>query len=494
MNMNKLIVTAINGVLMEACLAGIPSQASADETRPNVLMLCIDDMNDWVGFLDGHPQTKTPNMDRLAAKGVNFTNAHCPAPACSPSRNAIMLGSEPYHTGFYPFYRLQEVEPEVLEPYTALPQLLRKNGYITCGASKVFHNPDNFWRKDLNWDDYAMYGDSDINRARCKGFVPTDLTGRKKEKFSVTPGTNPIEDFGGYKTAMHGVRFLEKDHDKPFFLAVGFIRPHLPFRMPEENYDRFAGPIEPPAIKEDDLDDLPPAAKAMVTRNQTDMYNRHNAWENARRGYLASINFTDDNVGRVLKALEKSPYTENTIIILWSDHGFHLNEKESFTKFTLWGESTRTPFIIYDPRGQEGNGKKCDEPVGLINIYQTVCDFTGVTPPEYVDGKSLLPWLKNPSRIKERPAITTWGRGNYSLRTKKWRYIHYFNGDEELYNLQKDPNEWNNLAKDPEYSSLKQEFKEKWIPQNEAPQVTSGRELYNVLDADKPGHLGKGNK
>lgn len=463
--------------------------AASDDDRPNILMICIDDMNDWCGFLGGHPQALTPNMDELAARGVNFLNAHCPAPACSPSRNAILLGIEPYNSGLYPFYDLKDIKPEVLEPYTALPYLLRQNGYITCGVSKVFHNPDNTWQEELNWDDYEMYGTANIQRASGKGFIADELTGRQREKFSITPGTNSLEDFGDYRTAMHGVRFLEEKHDKPFFLAVGFIKPHLPFRMPEENYDRFTEPIEPPAINKNDFEDIPPAGKAMATKSNSGIYDKNNAWETVRRGYLACINFTDDNVGRVLEALNNSPYAENTIIILWSDHGFHLGEKDSFTKFTLWSESTRTPFIIYDPRGQKGNGEKCEEPVSLINVYKTICDLTGIAPPAYVNGFSLLPWLEDPSKIKENPAITTWGRGNYSLMTKKWRYILYFNGDEELYDLENDPYEWKNLAGMPEYASLKQEFQDKWIPKTEAPQVKSGRKLYNVLDADKPGNL-----
>jgi arylsulfatase A-like enzyme len=451
------------------------------EKRPNVLMLCIDDMNDWTGFLGGHPQAKTPNMDRLAARGVNFTNAHCPSPGCSPSRNAILLGVEPHNSGLYPFYNLNHVDPAELARFMPLPKLFKDNGYTTCGLTKVWHNPDNTWRQDEQWDEYHYYGNGKLEVIPGKGYHPEPYNKRTVS----CPASNPLKDFQDYQSAMHAVRFLEKEHDKPFFLAVGIILPHTSFIMPEENWDRFSDSIEPPPFKADDLTDIPLAGQANAQIYVEIPVRRDNAWEDIRRGYLACINFTDDNVGRVLDALEKSPYADNTIIVLWSDHGFHLGEKRSFSKFSLWNEATRTPFIIVDPRGRDGNGKRCGEPVGLINVYKTLADLTGLQVPDYVDGQSLVPWLDNPALEKETPAMTTWGRGNYTLRTKEWRYTRYFDGNEELYNESDDPNEWTNLAGNPEYDSLKKKFAAQ-LPEEEVPQVTSGRELYNVADADKP--------
>ncbi len=460
--------------------------ASAEKkpVRPNILMLCIDDMNDWCGFLGGHPQAKTPHMDKLASKGVNFTNAHCTAPACSPSRNAILLGVEPHKSGLYPFYKLENVDRQILDRYTNLPRLFNENGYTTCGVTKVFHNPDNTYENSETWDDYASYGDLNIKGVEGKGHMP-DAMDKKDKMVRVSAGGNPLKDFVDYRTATHAVGFLEKQHDDPFFLAVGFIRPHVAFVTPERNYDRFPDPIMAPAIQENDLDDVPPVGRSMPRRSVVSRFEKLDCWDEVRRGYLACISFTDDNVGRVMAALEESPYAENTIVVLWSDHGFHLGEKRSHTKFSLWEESTRVPFIIWDPRGQEGNGKTCAQPVGLINVYRTMCDLAGIEAPDYVDGMSLVPWLKNPDRNKEEPAMTTWGRGNYSLRSKKWRYIRYFDGTEELYDEVSDPNEWKNLAGDSRYAELKREMAEKWLPKKEAPQVKSGRELYNVWDADQ---------
>jgi arylsulfatase A-like enzyme len=451
------------------------------QEKPNVLMLCVDDMNDWVGFLGGHPQTITPNMDRLAEKGVNFTNAHCTAPGCSPSRNALLFGVEPHNSGLYPFYNINNIEDGVLNDYTPLPLLFRNNGYTTCGLTKVFHNPDNAYLQDSIWSEYKSYGDNNIQFLKDEGYYPEPYN----KRMVACPASNELEDFLDYKNARHAVGFLEKSHENPFFLAVGFIRPHTPWIAPKANYDKFKEPIVAPEIMVDDLEDIPMAGRANAQLYMDYPIRREKQWEQMRRGYLACINFIDDNVGRVLEALDNSPYADNTIVVLWSDHGFHLGEKRSFSKFSLWNEATRTPFIIYDPRGQDGNGSRCGEPVGLINVYRTLCEMAGLTPPEYVDGMSLTPWLANPQKQKEKPAMTTWGRGNYTFRTKEWRYTRYFDGTEELYAEQCDPNEWNNLADNPEYKELKESF-QKWLPQAEAPQVESGRELYNVADADDP--------
>jgi len=462
--------------------AGNPCTAGDDAERPNVLMLVIDDMNDWVGFLDGHPQALTPHMDQLAAKGVTFTNAHCPAPGCSPSRNAILFGIEPHHSGLYPFYNINHIEPGIIDSYVPLPLLFRLNGYETCGLKKVFHNPDNEYLQDSIWDEYYGYGDLDIKLIEEEGYIPDPYV----KRLVSCPSSNPPEDFQDRRNALQAIEFIERPHDRPFFLAIGFIRPHTPFIAPRENFQRFSDPIIPPLIKADDLTDIPLAGQSNAQIYVEIPVRRDQAWEQLRRGYLACISFTDDHVGLILDALAESPCADNTIVVLWSDHGFHLGEKRTYSKFSLWNEATRTPFIIWDPRGQEGNGQECHEPVGLINIYRTLCDLAGIEPPDYVDGMSITPWLKDPARPKEKPAMTTWGRGNYTLRTKEWRYTRYFDGTEELYSETCDPDEWVNLASEPELAALKQAFADQWLPKSEAPQVTSGRELYNVADADDP--------
>ncbi|VGO19010.1 sulfatase [Pontiella sulfatireligans] len=456
----------------------------ADAVPPNILMLCIDDMNDWVGFLGGHPQTKTPNMDALAEKGVIFSNAHCPAPGCSPSRSAIMFGAEPTTTGLYPFYTLVNLDAAdlaTLDAFLPMPQFFRDNGYYTAGYTKVWHNPDKDYKPTEQWDVYKSYVDNSLNLVND----PKYYYSPGSDRLRATPATNPVTDFKDRKSANSAVGILQQTHDKPFFLAVGFILPHTPFVAPVENFDRFDFPIEAPPILAGDLSDVPLVGRANAQLYADIPFKEDDAWEKSRRGYLASISFTDDNVGVVLDALAASPYADNTVVVLWSDHGFHLGEKQTFSKFSLWEEATRTPFIIYDPRGNAANGQTIAEPVGLINIYRTLADLTGLTPPAYVDGISLVPWLDDPSLTKTTPALTTWGRGNYTVRSCDWRYTRYHDGSEELYHNAIDPNEWMNLADDPEFSAMKTQMAV-YLPTIEAPQIQSGIDLYNVSDSDKP--------
>lgn len=467
------------------CQLSFAGTLSSEKTRPNVLMFCIDDLNNWVGFMRGHPQTLTPNMDYLAKNGVIFSRAYCPAPACSPSRNAILFGVESFHSGLYPFYEIKKVDPSVLAPYTSLPQLFHENGYYTCGLTKVFHNPDNTFREKDTWDEYTYYQQGKLNLIPGKGYDPDPAKGNW-ENLVGCPASNLPEDFQDRQSALHAVRFLQQKHNRPFFLGVGFILPHVPLIAPEENFDRFPENITAPPILDNDLNDVPVAGQSNARISCDYRFRADHAWEQYRRAYLACTSFTDDNIGLVLNALNQSPYASNTIVVLWSDNGFHLGEKRTHSKFSLWEESTHVPFVIWDPRNHEGNGKICNEPTSLIDIYATLCDLIGLTPPGYIDGKSIVPWLKDPSKPKQTPAVITWGRGNHSVRTKEWCYNRYFDGSEELYNTDKDPHEWTNLASNPEYTSLKEELATKWLPKTEAPQVTSGKAYDDVADADNP--------
>jgi arylsulfatase A-like enzyme len=212
------------------------------------------------------------------------------------------------------------------------------------------------------------------------------------------------------------------------------------------------------------------------------------AWEKVHRSYLACNSWADYNVGRVLDALENSPYADNTIVVLWSDHGYHQGEKRSFRKFSLWEESTRVPFIIYDPRPNKMNPGTCTEAVSLINIYRTLGELTGIRTPDYVDGKSLAGQLTDPTTPIAEPAITTWGRGNYTVRDDHWRYTRYYDGGEELYKHSSDPQEWKNLAGDESLAAKKKELAA-FLPRNEAPLVKTGIALWNVIDADQPEKL-----
>ncbi len=466
-------------------LFGLTASANVNqpEQKPNVLFIAIDDLNDWVGCLGGHPQAHTPNIDRMATQGILFTNAHTSAPGCSPSRNSLLTGKQPATTGYYPFY--DHWDKEYLPGYVTLPQYFRENGYDTYASGKIHHsmagqNP-NYGQRDWTENNLAVLKklpNLEVDKNDRVGFDD------KTTKWIAAPTINPLEDHDDYQTALYGIDILQKKHDHPFFLAVGFIKPHLPFIAPKKYFDLFdKDNIQLPPIKDDDLNDIPWAGRSNAKIQHDVTIRERGIRKGMIRGYLAASAFTDDMIGMVVAALEKSPYRDNTVIVLWSDHGFHHGEKRSFTKFSLWEESTRVPFIIIDPRMKTLAGEKCNSPVSLINIYPTLVEMCGLPEKTGLDGRSLVPLLKKPETIWNQPALTTWGRGNYAMRNENWRYIRYFDGSEELYNHQDDPNEWTNLANDAKYKSIKTDLA-KWIPKSEARLQPEG--TLDPVNADKP--------
>jgi arylsulfatase A-like enzyme len=455
---------------------------------PNILFIAIDDMNDWVGCLGGNDQAITPNIDRLSERGVLFTNAHTPAPACSPCRNALLYGMEPHHSGLYPFYDRPAMDPAFFENHKSMMELFRDYGYNTYGAGKIHHG--SMGKASIAMFDSLEYTES-FNRQLLELPDPVvdSLDGAGVKifgKMCARPSLSPLSDHIDYNISLFGVDVLEREHDRPFFLALGFIKPHLPFVAPKRYFDLF--PIEQikkPPIRDDDLADIPWAGRSNAKLNDDYRYRSRNEWEWWIRAYLACNAYTDDNVGRVIRALDDSPYERNTVIVLWSDHGYHFGEKRSHRKFSLWEEATRVPFIIVDPRYKRSAGEECAAPVSLIDIYPTLLNRAGIAIPEYSDGQDLGAFLKKPGAEREVPALTTWGRGNYSLRSSSWRYTVYFDGSEELYDHEQDPNEWENLAEDPAYREIK-EMMRQYLPDSEAPLVLQGKALHNVVDADQP--------
>lgn len=450
----------------------------ADTTRPNILFIAIDDMNDWTGYLGGHPQAVTPNMDDLARKGVAFTNAHCPAPGCSPSRNALLFGEEPFNSGLYAFYD-KGLSAEIRSKYISLPQFFKANGYNTYGAGKIHHGSR---AEAVEWSDYHK-----PDNHKLKLDVDAGYQVNKSFKMSFCPTTNPLEEHPDHKVATYGVDVLSQKHDKPFFLAVGIVKPHLPFVCPKQFFDLYPDPVDPPRILEGDLDDIPWVGRAMAKLGDDNRFKKDDAWDKVRRAYLACISWADYNIGRVLDALENSPYADNTVVVLWSDHGYALGEKRHFRKFALWEETTKVPFIIWDRRETDAiENRTVRDGVSLINIYRTLADLTGLEAPEYVDGYSLVPQLRDQSIPVPEPSICSWGRGNYAIRDADFRYIRYFDGSEELYAHIKDPDEWTNVADNPEYAVVKARLA-KALPANEAPLVTDGAAEWSITtSADRP--------
>jgi arylsulfatase A-like enzyme len=438
--------------------------AAEEQKSPNVLFIAVDDLNDWISCLGGHPDCKTPNIDRLAARGVLFANAHCAAPACNPSRAALMTGIRPSTSGVY--HNSQPWRP-VMRDVVTLPQHLMKHGYTANSGGKIYHG---------SFEDRASWNERIEKRGDPK---PSDqvLQDPHSRAGGIVWGRLDAndEDMGDYAVVSWAIEELQKKHDKPLFLACGLARPHMPWQVPQKYYDMY--PLEKvtlPQVREDDLSDVPAAGIKMAkpqgdhaTILQTDN------WRHAVQGYLAAISFADAQIGRLLDALDAGPERDNTIVVFWGDHGWHLGEKQHWRKFALWEEATRSPLIVVAP-GVTKAGGVCRRPVDFMNIYPTLADLCGAPIPEHVEGVSMRPLLENPNAEWRRAALTTHGRGNHAVRTEQWRYIRYADGSEELYDHGQDPMEWTNLADDPRHAEIKKELAAH-LPKTDAPDAPANQ-------------------
>lgn len=432
------------------------------ESRPNVLFIALDDLNDWIGCMGGNPQSITPNLDRLAADGMLFTNAHCAAPACNPSRSAIFSGRSPHKSGIYSNAQsLRDVLPDV----TLLPKHFSNHGYESSGSGKMLH----YIIDAQSWDDYfpAKSTEMPIPETKYPDKRPLNLPRAGPWQY-VETDWGPLDaadsEFGGdYAVSEWVGNKLSEEHDKPFFLACGIYRPHEPWFVPAKYFEKF--PLDsielPPGYKEGDLDDLSGEARKLAQNRYFAHIVKQGQWKQGVQGYLASIHFADAMLGRVLEALENGPNKDNTIVVMWSDHGWHLGEKEHWQKYTAWRASTRVPLMVKVPPGISKSlpngtksGTRSNAPVSLIALYPTLTELCDLPPGEAIDGHSLVPLLKNPAASLE-PAVLTFLHDGRSVGVsgENWRYIRYKGGSEELYHTPEDPYEWNNLASNPEFSS-----------------------------------------
>jgi arylsulfatase A-like enzyme len=435
---------------------------AATGDKPNVLFIAVDDLNHWVGYFGRNKQTATPNFDRLAARGVRFTHAYCAAPSCTPSRAALMSGLRPGTTGVYD--NPDSAWREKLDPAQCLPAQFRAAGYHTMAAGKLYHGgpgrPGEYdeQREYDNGPDFnAPLPKKNISKAGVGGikFGPVDVEDK---------------DLQDYRTVDWVIERLNQKHDKPFFLGCGLYKPHMPWYVPKKWFDKFPlDSIELPPSPPDDLDDVPPAGVKMA-KPQIDHKRmlESGRWKEAVQGYLAAIAYTDMNLGRVLDALDKSDYKDNTIIVLWGDHGWHLGEKQHWRKFALWEEATRMPFIWVVP-GVTKPDQLCTRPVDLMSVYPTLMDLCGLPTPKHVEGKSIRPLLADASAQWDTPAVSTFLQNNHAVRSEGWRYIRYANGDEELYDENTDPLEHTNLANKPEQAARKAEMAKFMPTKNVAP-------------------------
>lgn len=446
-------------------------------SKPNILFLAVDDLNDWVGCLGGHPQAKTPNIDRLAAQGVLFEQAYGPAPLCSPSRTAIMTGLRPSTTGIYGNLNWFRDLPEYADCQT-IPQYFRKHGYYALTGGKIYHQAQGKFSDPTAWD--LQY-----STQMGTPFPPADQRYRHgmREKFSnrilgrlIDWGAipQPKEQTNDWKTAHRAAQFLSQPHDRPFFLACGIYHPHLPWYAPEEFFQMFPlESIQLPDTHDADLDDIPPGGRRMASE-ALGIIQKSGYWKQAVQGRLASGAFADACIGHVLEALDNSRHRDNTIVVLWGDHGYDLGEKK-FAKSALWQQTSRTPLIVRVPGGV---AERCLHPVSLVDLYPTLIELCGLPPRENLDGRSLAPLIRNPSRAWPYPALIThsphWHGPCHAVRSDRYHYIRYRDGGEELYDMQKDPHQWTNLASRAELADVKAEHR-KWLPQKNAPHYRSKR-------------------
>ncbi len=428
--------------------------------RPNVLFIAVDDLNHWVGYLGRNKQTITPNLDKLAARGVHFTRSYCAAPVCNPSRTAIMSGLRPSTTGVYD--NGVDWRPLIAESMP-LTTTFRKAGYRVMGAGKIYHGA---FDRHSEWDDYLK----DVGRDP----QPTGNDGVGGIKFA--PIDAKDEDLREWKVVKYGIDQLAKKHDKPFLLTIGLHKPHMPWNVPRKYYDMHPlDKIELPPHRADDLADLPPAGVKMAKPDGDHAAMlKSGRWKEAVQAYLAAITYADVMIGRLIDGLDRSPHKENTMIVLWGDHGWHLGEKSHWRKFALWEEATRAPLIWVVP-GLTKAGGVSDRTVDFMSIYPTLTDLAGIPTPKHVEGPSLRPLLADPKAAWTTPAVTTHGYMNHTARSEDWRYIRYADGGEELYDERADPYEWKNLASDAKHRAEKQALGKRLPQVNKAPGKRTGR-------------------
>ena len=472
-------------LLTVALLFGL--QAGAAVRRPNVLFIAVDDLNDWIGCLGGHPQVKTPNIDRLAKRGVLFTNAHCAAPLCNPSRAAVFSGRHPFETGVLANDEsdIRKMRPEIV----LIPQHFKQAGYKTFGCGKLLHQkgaglfdedlfPEQRWSpfeaKEVDYtpEELPSKGTENprhVTELKGKPIIlplnrmPSDRAPDKRAGESFDWGPLDVEDadMGDGQIAAWAVERLQRAKGQPFFLGVGFYRPHIPLFAPQKYFDLYDGvDITLPEVKADDLDDLGATGRQRALEADTAGLHatvlKHRQWQTAVKAYLACISFVDAQVGRLLDALDSGPNAGNTVIVLWGDHGWHLGEKQHWGKWTGWQRATHVPLIVAPPRDMAGGsqvGAKCNSPVSLLDLYPTLIEFCGLPALQGLSGKSLVPALKDPRQGSDRVVITTFDTGNHSITGARWHYLHYADGSEELYDTPADPHEWSNLAGKPEHAA-----------------------------------------
>ena len=451
---------------------GATSNARGAE-NPNILFIAVDDMNDWNGVIGGNSQSKTPHMETLASKGMVFTNAHCAAPACGPSRSAIMSGIRPSTSGNYT-NKHSIINNPILNSAVLMPEFFQQNGYNVVGGGKLFHGYHfNYEIKGRGFDEYFPSKTQDLpSFAGLKFNSKPPLGGwaRQADWGPLHPDVTVDDHPDGITANWATEKLREGALQEPFFLGTGIFQPHLPNYAPQEYFDRF--PLEnielPEGYREDDLDDVPAAHSKMAHNPWLKKIRETNQWKPAIQAYLACTAMVDDLIGQIVGALENSKYADNTIIVLWSDHGFQLGEKGRWGKYSLWERATRVNMIWVAP-GVTTPGSTTHKPANLLDVYPTLASLSGLEPPEgQLEGNDLSILMKNPGAAWTDSTVTSFGYKNYGVRSDRYRYIVYEDGTEELYDHNKDKWEWTNLVGNPEYAEIKKKLR-KELPVHHQP-------------------------
>jgi arylsulfatase A-like enzyme len=443
--------------------------------QPNVIYIISDDLNNWIGCLNVHPQALTPNIDKLAKKGVLFAQAHCQSSLCNPSRVSMLTGLRPSTTGIYGLEPSHEKVPQFSSIIT-LPKAFKNKGYYNLLSGKFYHsNSYSAIKKEF---DIIATVNSGI--AKPKKLI-AQLGATQITAMDWGLLDQPDSEFRDAKNTDALLKALDaRPKNQPFFAALGFKLPHVPIYFPRSALDSF--PIESiqlPSILPTDRDDLPKFADYLtwnLPEPRLALVQENKEWEKLVQAYLAANFYMDSQVGKVVQYLEANQLSSNTLIVFTSDHGWHLGEKGITGKNTLWQESTHIP-LIFSGATIDSTGT-CQEPVELLDIFPTLLEICKLKVDHELEGHSLVPQLINPNQTRDWPAITTRSKNNHSIRTKDWRYIRYADGSEELYHHPTDPKEWHNLASQEKYLQKKCEFS-RWIPSINAEPVliNSPREL-----------------
>ncbi len=460
----------------------VPTTVPKEDEKLNIVYIAVDDMNRWVGAMGG--QAKTPNIDRLAKKGMLFTNAHTVVPACNPSRVAIMTGLRPETTGQYTNQGNFRKKPGNINLIT-MPQYLRQNGYEAVATGKIFHQPRGKSEKANALSDPESWSHQPKNLVGTKGHQmyldeydqASWLKGAMREEGSGKTGASYISKFGvwgatpetkeetaDWQNAVFTADYLSKEHDEPFFIACGIFRPHSPQIAPQEFFDMY--PLDSVKVHDlpnDDMVDIPKHIRENFSSEFVGHVKAKGQLQKAIQGYLASMSFADACIGQILNGLENGPNKDNTVVVLWTDHGWQLGHKDRWEKFSLWDIATNTPLIVKHPQKPIA-GRTIDQPVSLLDLYPTLIDFIGLEKPKDLEGISLAPFVEDFNHQRKEPAIITFEEGNRSVRFKELNYIRYKNGAEELYDHGTDKMEYVNQINNDAYSEAKKELGQ-WLEQ-----------------------------